>query len=74
MDWKRGQMVEIDGLLAAVVGTSADAWVPDDHLALWFGDPPAIRISQGGKGGLRPEVWTVPAEYCAPAADLDVRH
>jgi hypothetical protein len=74
MDWERGEMVEFDGLLAAVVGTSADPWVPDDHVALWFGDAQGVRASQGGAVGRRPEVWTVPAEYCAPADDFDVRH
>lgn len=72
--WERGQLVEIDGLLAAVVGTDDDAWVPDDHVALWFGDPQGVRISQGGPGGSIPEVWTVPAEYCSAAKPPDIRH
>jgi hypothetical protein len=72
--WERGQLVEFDGLLAVVVATDADRWVPEDHVALWFGEPQAIRKSQGGPGGLQPEVWTVPADYCAPAADPVVRH
>jgi hypothetical protein len=71
---ERGQLVELDGLLAAVVGTDEDAWVPEDHVALWFGDPRGVRVSQGGAGGLHPEVWTVPAEYCVAAAEPVVRH
>jgi len=71
---ERGQLVELDGLLAAVVGTDEDAWVPEDHVALWFGDPRGVRVSQGGSGGLHPEVWTVPAEYCVAAAEPVVRH
>lgn len=72
--WHRGQLVELDGLLAAVVGTDADPWVPEDHVALWFGEPRAVRKSEGGPGGLRPEVWTVPADLCTPAARPVVRH
>lgn len=72
--WRRGDLVELDGLLAVVVGTSADGWVPEDHVALWFGDPPCVRRSQGGSGGMRPEVWTVPADLCTPAAGIDLRH
>jgi hypothetical protein len=72
--WKMGQMVECDGLLAVVVGTDAESWVPEDHVALWFGDPKAIRKSEGGPGASRPEVWTVPADLCNPTAAFDVRH
>ena len=72
--WQPGRLVEFDGLLAVVVGTDADSWVPEEHVALWFGEPRADRKSQGGPGGLRPELWTVPADYCAPAAEPVVRH
>lgn len=72
--WQRGQLVELDGLLAVVVGIDADPWVPEGHVALWFGEPRTIRKSQGGPGGLTPEVWTIPAEYCTPAAAPVVRH
>ncbi len=71
---RRGQLVEVDGLLAVVVGTDADAWVPDGHVALWFGMPQATRKSQGGRGGLQPELWTVPSESRIPAQELVVRH
>jgi hypothetical protein len=72
--WERGELVELDGLLAAVVGTDREDWVPEDHVALWFGDPQGVRKSQGGPGGLIPEVWTVPAEYCSAARAPDVCH
>jgi len=72
--WERGQLVELDGLLAVVVGVSGDPGVPEDHVALWFGDPKTKRKSQGGKGGFRPEVWTVPEEYCSRAAEPIIRH
>lgn len=74
INFERGQFVELDGLLAVVVGTSGDQNVPDEHLALWFGDPPCTRISEGGSGGQRPDVRTVPAEYCTPAAAPVIRH
>ena len=69
-----GQFVEHDGLLAVVVGTESDGGAPEDHLALWYGDPESVRISQGGTGGLQPEVWTVPTDYCIPASPPDIRH
>jgi hypothetical protein len=72
--FKKGDFIEHDGLLAVVVGTGDDGGAPQDHLALWYGDPRCTRISKGGTGGQRPEVWTVPAAHCAPASPPDVRH
>jgi hypothetical protein len=72
--FKRGDLVEFDGLLAVVVGSFEDGLAPEDHLALWFGTPQGIRRSQGGPGGLQPEVWTVPTDYCQPASEPIVRH
>ena len=72
--WRRGDLVELDGLLAAVVGIEGDPKVPEEHVALWFGNPRCQRKSQGGACGQRPEVWTVPTEYCVPAADPVYRH
>ena len=74
MLFERGDIVEFDGLLAVVVGTTADDNTPEDHLALWFGDPRGKRLSEGGYGGLQPEVWTVPSESCQPAAASIVLH
>jgi len=61
-NWRRGDLVELDGLLAVVVGVAGDLGVPEDYIAVWFGDPRCVRRSQGGSGSCRPEVWTVPAE------------
>ena len=72
--WRCGQFVELDGLLAAVVGVEGDPCVPEGHVALWFGEPKSVRKSQGGSGGLQPEVWTVPEEYCSLAVEPVVRH
>ena len=52
--WKRGDLVELDGLLAVVVGVEGDPDVPEDHLAVWFGDPRGECKSQGGRGGGQP--------------------
>lgn len=66
--WKRGDLVELDGLLAVVVGVEGDENVPEEHVALWFGEPACVRRSQGGPGGQSPVVCTVPAAYCTRAA------
>ena len=66
--WRRGDLVELDGILAVVVGVAGDLNVPDGHVAVWFGSPRRVRKSQGGLGGQRPEVVTVPAEYFVAAA------
>jgi hypothetical protein len=71
---QRGDLVEWDGLLAVVVGLGGDPNIPEEHVAVWFGDPRCHRTSHGGRGGERPEVWTVPAEYCSPAAPPIYRH
>jgi hypothetical protein len=68
-----GTLVEVDGLLGVVVALDP-AQVPEDHVALWFGDPAARRRSEGGPGPGRPEVWTVPIDVCRPAPPADVKH
>lgn len=69
-----GSFVEFDGLLAVVVGVGGENDIPEDHLAVWFGEPQGKRISQGGEGDLKPIVWTVPEEYCLPANAPEVKH
>ena len=72
--WKNGDFVEYDGLPAVVVGLPGEPGVPEEHLALWFGTPQVPRISQGGPGAVRPEVWTVPEEYCSPGQAPIYKH
>ena len=72
--WRRGDLVELDGLLAVVVGLAGDTEVPEDHVAVWFGDPRCVRKSEGGPGARQPEVWTVPAEYLVAAAEPIWQH
>ena len=69
--FKRGDIVEIEGQLAVVVGTFEDGSAPEDHVAVWFGDPKTVR---GGRGGQKPEVWTIPADLFRNAADPEVLH
>ena len=71
---KKGDFIEFDGLLAVVVGIEGDDDVPEDHVALWFGDIEGRRSSAGGTGGRIPEVWTVPSALCAPAKTPIFRH
>lgn len=70
---KRGDMVTMDGHLAAVVGVEGDPDVPEGHVALWFGDPSAQRTSEGGTPKSRADAWTVPTEYCTLVA-IDLKH
>jgi hypothetical protein len=72
--WHRGDIVEIDGLLAVVVGVEGDPYVPTKHIAVWFGEPRCRRKSEGGPGGQSPVVWTVPAECFIPAAEANYQH
>jgi hypothetical protein len=69
-----GEFIEFDGLLGIVVGLSGESGVPDDHLAIWFGEPQGRRKSAGGEGNLVPIVWTVPTEYCLPAKAPILQH
>ena len=72
--WRRGDIVELDGLLAVVTAVEGDPEVPKGHVTLWFGEPRCKRKSEGGIGGARPEVCTVPEEYCVYAATSITSH
>ena len=61
---KRGDLVELNGLFAAVVGVEGDAGVPEGHVALFYG------ADSEGKA----DVWTVPSEYPTHAAMPTFRH
>lgn len=73
-EWRRGDLVELDGLIAVVVGIAGDPEVPEDHVAIWSGEPRCVRKSSGGPGGRRPEVFTVPAGILIAAAEPIWRH
>lgn len=74
MELQKGQLIEFDGVPAVIVGLPGEIDVPEDHVALWFGNPNAIRKSQGGIGGIAPEVWTVPANLGKPGAVPTFKH
>lgn len=74
MEFQKGQFLEFDGVPAVIVGLPGDAGVPEGHVALWFGSPDVTRKSQGGIGGISPEVWTVPADLCGPGTVPTVKH
>ena len=64
---KRGDLVRINGKLAAVVGVPGDPNVPEDHVALWYGNDLHSEAP-------RPVVWTVPIEYCNHAGASQFEH
>jgi len=72
--FQNGDFVEVDGILAVVVGSNGDNGVPEDHLAVWFGEPQGTRLSEGGTGNLTPIVWTVPVDCCRQAIKPEIRH
>ena len=76
MKFYKGQFVLLDGLPAVVVGLEDDpsGSVPEDHVGLWFGDPQVKRKSEGGPGEAKPEIWTVPKEYCEPIEEVEYKH
>jgi len=71
---QKGDFVEMDGLVAVVVATDDDPNVPEEHIGLWFGDPAAKRISQGGAGVAAAEISIVPVEYCSPVSEVHFTH
>ncbi len=70
----RGDLVELDGLLAVVVGIEGDPNVPDEHVAVWFGDPQCKRKSEGGLGGSRAEFWIIPEDHLISASPPIYKH
>jgi hypothetical protein len=70
----KGEFVEMDGLPAVIIGVHGDPGVPEEHLAVWFGEPRAERKSKGGKGRVPPEVWTIPEELFQPSPPAIWKH
>lgn len=65
--FKRGDLVVLNGKIAAVVGVAGDPNVPEEHIALWYG-------ASVGDTSLGTVVWTVPEEYCELAPAPEFRH
>jgi hypothetical protein len=57
----RGQFVTVGNSVGVVVGTYEDRNVPEDHVAVWFGE-----ITANGD----PRVKTVPEESATPLEKL----
>ena len=76
MKFYKGQFVLFDGLPAVVVGLEDDlkGFVSEDHVGLWFGDPQVKRKSEGWPREVKPEIWTVPKEYCEPIKEVEYKH
>jgi len=74
--YSKGDFVEYDGLTGVVVGVDGDPHVPEGHVLLWHGSNKMVRKSEDSKNykSQRPEVWSVPEEYCDPALPAKVRH
>ena len=72
--FKKGDFVEMDGLLAMVVATDIEDAIPEEHLAIWFGDPNAKRKSDTEYVQNSPEVWTVPEELCNKGLEPVFKH
>jgi len=72
--YRKGEFVQFDGMPAVVVGIDSDDDVPEEHVTLWFGEPKATRVSEGGSGSVQAEVWTVPEYYCEKGIEPKVNH
>lgn len=62
--FNKGDFVELDGLTAVIIATCCDADIPEEHVAIWFGDPSASRKSEKNYSRISPEVWIVPIDVC----------
>ena len=69
MEWKKGDIVVLNGLLAVVVGIAGDSNVPEDYIAIWYGELHGQIVFEGDSSEGKPKVYTVPAEYCRPGPE-----
>lgn len=63
-----GTFVNVDGSLGVVIGWPDDSDIPEQHVAVWFGQ--AIDDERVEPGGHLPRCRTVPAEQCQPVLGL----
>lgn len=73
MSIKRGDLVLLNGRVAAVVGVEGEPGVPEGHVALWFGDHDAEAKPAVDRSIPHCEAWTVPVEYRV-AVEATLRH
>lgn len=73
----RGDLVELNGVPCVIVALAGEQvgmeQVPEDHVALWYGNAGVTPIEEG-PGQLPPEVWTVPLESIEKGQVPTVRH
>jgi hypothetical protein len=78
--FKLGDFLEMDGLPCVVVGLSGQSLndyeisVPEDHIAVWFGDSKAVRKSEGGLGCLSTDIHTIPEDCFDKGPHIVIRH
>jgi hypothetical protein len=75
---QRGDLVELNGLPCVIIALAGefigDEEIPEEHVALWYGDNEAKPTWEGGRKGVKTEVWTVPLEYVEPGQVPTVLH
>jgi len=75
---QRGDLIELNGLpcvIIALAGESiGDEQVPEEHVAVWYGDIEPTPTWEEGTGNVKTKVWTVPLEYCMPGQVPTVLH
>jgi len=75
---QRGDLVELKGRPGVVVALAGEvigaAEVPEEHVAVWYGDGEAKPTWKGGTANVPTEVWTVPLEYLEPGPAPTVLH
>ena len=62
---QNGSFVRVGKDLGVVVGSADGADVPDEHVAVWYGE-----VSDDG----RPKVRTVPVDFCEPVDGVELYH
>ena len=75
---RRGDLVQLNGQPCVIVALAGefigDEEVPEEHVALWYGDAEAKPTWEGGATNVPTEVWTVPLEYVEPGPVPTVLH
>lgn len=65
---KIGQFVTVGRDMGVVIGLPSDPNVPEEHLAIWYGQ------TEEKDGTIVPRVRTVPEEYCIPVSEILYYH
>ena len=65
---KIGQFVSVGKDIGIVVGFPNDNEIPEEHLAIWYGQ------TTDNNGKTVPKVRTVPEEYCEPLDGISFYH